>query len=153
VSARLKPGDYLVSATLAGDLATATVHITSGKTTSKRINPVHVTPPPSAAALTSFLNFDVLVNSGLDVSQATKLKQSFLEFATGAKLVSVDPATIRSLPHDPSDDFFQKQFDVRIDDVTYHALIHYVSFGDTILYLTNDSGQQVYNSEASSSGE
>jgi hypothetical protein len=147
VSARLKPGDYLVTTTLAGDLATATVHITAGKTTSKRINPVHTTPPPSAATLTSFLNFDVLVSSGLTSDQGLRVKKFMSDFASTAKIVSVDPESIIQLPHDPADDFFQIQFTVNVDDVPYSGRIQYVTFGDVILTLTNANGQQVYSSE------
>jgi hypothetical protein len=146
VRVRLKRGDYLVSATLAGDIATATVNIDSGKTTSEQLNPVHTTPPVSSTAQTSFINFDTLVNNGLTADQATNLENSLRVFASKAQIIKIDSSSMHPLPHDPNSTIFELQFDLTIDSVPYHALVQYVNFGDAVLSLTDTNGQQVFNS-------
>jgi hypothetical protein len=145
VTARLKPGDYLVTATLAGDLAKTTVHIAAGQTTNKRVNPVHTTPPPTGAALTSFLNFDVLINYGLDSDQALRLKELVSDFAPTAQIISVDPTSVTTPPRDGNT--LTMQFGFTVDGTAYNARVQYVILGDIILTVTDTTGKQIYSSE------
>lgn len=148
VSARLKPGDYLVTATLAGDRSSATVHVTSGKTTTKSINPVHTAAPLSPSSETSFINFDVLINSGLGAEQEASLERAFSDFSPRAQIVKVDPNSVETIPHDQNTDVYEMQFMVTVDSAQYSAHIEHSLFGsDVILTLTNATGNQVFNNE------
>jgi hypothetical protein len=148
--ARLKPGDYLLSANGAGLSTSQTVHIDQGKTTTVNLNLAKASASLPSVDHVGFVNMDILINSGLTTSQSAAVKTQFFTFDKAVKVVSIDASTVQPGPHDPNSYApFSLNFTVKLDGTPYRASVAYTGYDSAQLTLFDaQSGQQLYSGPA-----
>lgn len=101
--------------------------------------------PPSRNNI-GFTGTDSLINYGITLSQVDAFKQAVFLYSKSAKLVSIDPSTIKRAPHDPTSSYDTIGFNVSIDAHSYSASMNYFSLTTIRLYLRDSSSSLVYDS-------
>lgn len=107
--------------------------------------------PPSANDI-AFSGIDTLVNGGLTADQAEIIQRDFFNFAPKAKTVTIDKSSIVETPHNrnSASTFDTTTFTVKVGSQTYSAKIEYSYLGDVRLYLYDNTGALVFDSNNTS---
>lgn len=101
-----------------------------------------MTASSSASGIT-FIGMDELVNQSASLYQVQAVKSAFAKFAPNARTVNVDEDSV-SMESESSGLVFL--FRVSVDTRSYQARMVASGLKEVRLYLTNSSGQQVFDS-------
>lgn len=95
--------------------------------------------------------FTELTTQGLTQDQSEGLKFALFNFDKDAKKFAIDEASVRQAPYDRDNptDFVLMTFNITVDDKTSYraSLEKYVDLSTIRLYLKDQGGQQVFDSQ------
>jgi hypothetical protein len=145
----LNPGIYHLAAVTDGKETVATATVTKHQVTVARLD------FSQSVTLRSMLDVDfrntaAIINHGLTTSQLNSLERGFFRFRPTAKTVTINPASVKSPPHNIVIDgaTFKLNFKVTVDTSTYAATTLYSGFDTIRLLLYDRSGSLVFDSQS-----
>ena len=101
-------------------------------------------------AVTKYDGFDTLIDYGLSSKQLVLAEQSTAAFVkannSSAQAVTVNSDSIQTADRDPSSEVFGLLYQFSVDQTVYSARLNYIGLHAIQLYVSDATGQQVYDS-------